>query len=200
MTSEFLLDAIGQMDDELVLEAAAPTRRATPWLKAAGWAAAIVLCVGIANIPGLLSLNGASSGAAAPESDGVVDTKADDFLADYEYRSDQESLVQEPSAANKSETQSAAGTTQGVYEPKFFTQRGVYLPTVSDSGDFKQKLSPPESAVFLGKLVAAVPGQTIYPATGTDELVSCPVWESEDGQYLYIQLPDGDWITAQFVE
>lgn len=197
MTSEFLLDAIGQLDDDLVLDAAAPKKRATPWLKAAGLVAALVLCAGIANISGLSPLRGANSGAAAPESDGaLMDTTTSDILADYEYRSEQESMTQEPSAPNKSEPQSAVGGTQGVFEPRFFTRRGVYLLTVSDSGDLKKTISPPENAIFLGELVAAVPGQNVYPSTGTQELVGCPVWESPDGQLLYIQFPNEEWLVA----
>lgn len=199
MTSEFLLDAIGQMDDELVLEAAVPSRRAIPWSKAAGWAAAIAVCVGIAHIPGALPFTDANSGAAAPESDLLLgdvmldmDTKGDD----YEYRSEQESQVQEPSAANKSESTTADSATQGIFEPKFFTERGVYLLAVSDSGDLKKKVSPPENATFLGELAAAIPGQHRYPSTGTQELVGCPVWESEDGQFLYIQFPNAEWLVA----
>ena len=54
MTSEFLLEAIGRMDDELVTEAAEPARRSIPWLKVSGWAAALLLCVGVASLPALM--------------------------------------------------------------------------------------------------------------------------------------------------
>lgn len=201
MTNEFLLDAIGQMDDDLVLEAATPVRRAIPWAKVSGLAAAVLLCVGLAHIPGLLPMKGLSTGTAAPEegnfplfNDAILDQDVNDS---YEYRSEQESQVQEPSAANKSESVTADGASQGVFEPRFFTERGVYLPIVPDSGSIKQKTSPPESASPLGNLVSAVPGEQLYPSTGTQALVGCPVWESEDGEYLYIQLPDGDWLTAK---
>lgn len=201
MTSEFLLDAIGRLDDDLVLEAAAPKKHTVPRLKAAGLVAALVLCAGIASLPGLSPLRGANSGAAAPESDGALtDTTTSDILADYEYRSEQEFMTQEPSAANKSETQSATGGTQGFCEPRFFTQRGVYLLTVSDSGELKKKVSPPENAVYLGELAAAVSGQGVYPSTGTQELVGCPVWESEDGQLLYIQFPNEEWLVAMLLD
>lgn len=202
MTSEFLLDAIGQMDDDLVLEAVAPARRTIPWAKVSGLAAAILLCVGIAGIPGLLPMKGLSSGTAAPEvggllNDAVMDQDAEDA---FEYRSEQESQVQEPSAATKSESATADGASQGVFEPRFFTERGVYLPIALDSESIKQKTSPPENASPLGNLVTAVPGTQVYPSTGTQDLVGCPVWESEDGEFLYVQLPDGDWLTARLVK
>lgn len=199
MTSEFLLEAIGQMDDELVLEAAAPVRRTIPWAKVSGLAAALLLCVGIAHIPGLLPMKGLSAGTAAPEvgggfpllNDAVLDQDAEDT---FEYRSEQESQVQAPSAANKSESAAADGTAQGVMEPKFFTQRGVYLLIAPPS---QAKLPDDAKMKELGKLASAVPGTQVYPSTGTEELVGCPVWESEDGEYLYIQLPNGDWLTAK---
>ena len=195
MTSESLLDAIGQVDDDLVLEAAAPARRPIPRVKAAGLAAALFLLVGIANLPGLLPFPGANSGAAAPESDWLlgdammdVDTKG----KDYEYRADQESQVQTPSQENKSESMTADGTQQDILEPKFVTERGVYLLVAP-----LQQTPPPEGAKKLGKLVAAVPGEQVYPSTGTKALVGCPVWESEDGEYLYVQLPDSKWLIAK---
>lgn len=200
MTSEFLLEAIGQLDDELVLEAAnIPARRGIKWGQVAGWAAAIVLCVGIARIPGLLPMNGAATGAAEPQEEAALndvlkDKVALDSAAEYEYRSDQESAAREPSAAGKADSKTEDGAAQGVFEPKFFTQRGVYLPTDMT----KQKL-PPEDKKALGELVAAVHGQSVYPATGTQELVGCPVWESEDGEYLYVQTKNGVWITARLL-
>ena len=196
MTSETLLEAIGRMDDALVMEAAEPTRRAIPWSKAAGWAAALLLCVGVAALPDLLPMNG--TGSAAPESDFILgdmipdqDTKGDN----YEYRSDQESQVWEPSAANKAESTTADGAVGGVMEPTFFTQRGVYF-LIGEEFPYKPKLPDTEDLTNLGVLVAAVPGKLVYPSTGTQEYVGCPVWESTDGKTLYIQLKDGGCLFA----
>ncbi len=196
MTSEFLLDAIGQMDDELVLEAAVPARRTIPWLKVSGWAAALVLCVGVASLPGLPPMNGAGSGAAAPEADMILGDIATGGTGDYKYTSDQESQRQEISV-NKSEAAGADGAAHDFIEPRFFTKRGVYLLTADPS---KPKLPNEEEARELGVLVAAVPGKQVYPSTGTQSLVGCPVWESVDGKFLYVQLPDGSWLFAQLYE
>lgn len=198
MTSEFLLDAIGQMDDELVLEAATPSRRTIPWSKVAGLAAAIAVCVGIARIPGVLPFTGANSGAAAPEAENAMGSLSNRFDG-YEYVADQESVVQEPSATagSKENTKAeAADGTQGIFEPRFVTRRGVYLLTAPPA-----QPEPPDTTMNeLGVLIADVPGEQIYPSTGTQELVGCPVWESEDGEYLYVQLPDGLWLTARLVK
>lgn len=200
MTSEFLLEAIGQMDDELVLEAAAPVKRYFPWKQAAGWAAAIVLCVGIARIPGLLPMNGASTGAAEPQEEAAMEDMLKDKVtldgaADYEYRADQKSMAQEPSAANKAES-AATGGAMGIVEPQFFTERGVYLLVTPPL----QQTPLPEGAKELGKLTAFQYDKQVYPAVRAKELVGCPVWESEDGEYLYVQLPDGFWLTARLMK
>jgi len=202
MTSEFLLDAIGQMDDELVMEAAEPTRRAIPWLKVSGWAAALLLCVGVASLPDLMPQY-ASGGVQ--ESDSVFENfTADMELQDgtdnkFEYRSEQESQVKEPSAANKTESATADATSQGIMEPQFFTERGVYM-LIGDEFPYKPKMPDTEPLKELGVLVAAVPGKQVYPATRSKDYVGCPVWESADGKTLYIKLPDGGCLFATLYE
>lgn len=199
MTSEFLLGAIGQLDDELVLEAAAPVKRHIPWRQVSGWAAAIVLCVGIAHMPGS-PLKGA--GAAAPENGAPEEQMKQHLMADsadgagdYEYRTEQESQVQEPSASQKAES-AATGGAMGIVEPQFFTERGVYLLVAPPW----QQTPLPEGAKELGKLTAFRYDEQVYPAVRAKELVGCPVWESEDGEYLYVQVSDEGWLTAKLYE
>lgn len=196
MTSEFLLDAIGQLDDDLVTEAAHPLRRPAPWLKVSGLAAALLLCVGLGSLAGVMPWNGA--GAAAPESNMLLgDVILDQGAAaeDFEYRSEQESKADAPSSANKAGSATADGITAGFMEPKFFTQRGVYF-LIGEEFPYKPKLPDTEELTHLGVLVASVPGKQVYPATGTTEYVGCPVWESADGNTLYIELPDGGFLFA----
>lgn len=200
MTSEYLLEAIGQMDDELVLEAAAPLKRHIPWKQVAGLAAAVLLCVGIAHMPGL-PLNRA--GATAPENGAPQEEQtkhhlmadAADGANDYEYRSEQDSQMQTPSAEHKSESMTAGGTQQGIMEPQFFTERGVYLLIAP-----LQQTPPPEGAKELGRLVAAEANEQVYPSVRMQELVGCLVWESEDGEYLYVQMSDEGWLTARRIK
>lgn len=194
MTREFLLDAIGQMDDELVLEAAEPRKKYVPWKQMAGLAAAVLLCVGLARMPGS-PLNGVDT--AAPEEPMKHHLMADsaDGASDDEYRFEQESQVQPPSAAHKSES-AATGGAMGIVEPQFFTEHGVYLLTTPPL----QQMSLPEGAKELGKLAAYRYGEELYPAVRAKELVGCSVWESEDGEYLYIQQPDGYWLTARIIK
>ena len=183
MTSEFLLEAMGHIDDDLVLEARqTPARRPIPWARIAGLAAAVVLCVGIARMPGFLPLNGASSGGAVQEADDSA-TGASGVLQD-QYRGDQETSTEEPSAAGKENNHPM--------EPKFFTQRGVYLMAVPPTVQ-----SLPEGCTELGTLVSAGSGEAVYPSTGTEELAGCTVWESADGNMIYIRMTDGRWLSAR---
>lgn len=209
MTSEFLLNAIGMIDDELVMEAVAPTRRTIPWLRVSSLAAAFLLCVGVASLPCLMPKNSAGT-AAAPESDGGLGSALLDryhYAADqdavsnsFEHRSEQESQVQMPSAMDKGNFKTeAAGTTQGFFEPRFLTQRGVYL-LMGEEFPHKPKLPDTENLYPLGELVATVPGEQVYPSTGTKEYIGCPVWESEDGRTIYIQLKDGGCLFARLCE
>lgn len=199
MTSEFLLEAMGQLDDELVLEAAAPAKRYVPWKQAAGLAAAILLCVGVAHMPGS-PLKGAD--AAAPENGAPQEETKHHLMADaagstsdYEYRTEQESQVREPSASQKAESSVTDGA-MGIMEPQFFTERGVYLMVAP-----LEQTPPPEGAKELGVLSALQPddGQ-VYPAVRARELVGCPVWESADGEYLYVQMSDEGWLTAKLMK
>ena len=199
MTSECLLDAIGELDDELVLEAAAPLKRYIPWKQMAGLAAAVLLCVGIAHLPGL-PWDGA--GAAAPENGAPQEETKYHLMADaaggaddYEYRSEQESQMQTPSAVHKSESAAADGA-MGIVEPQFFTERGVYLLVTPPL----QQMPLPEGAKELGKLTAFRHDEQVYPAVRAKELVGCSVWESEDGEYLYVQQSDGWWLTAKLYQ
>ena len=206
MTSEFLLEAIGRMDDELVTEAAEPARRSIPWLKVSGWAAALLLCVGVASLPALMPWNG--TGTAAPEaehffSDALLDQ--DTAADDYEYRSEQESQIQTPSATDKENTKAEAsgtvadGAMGGVFEPCFFTERGVYM-LMGEDFPYEPQMPLLTHATALGNLAASIPGEQVYPSTGTPELVGCPVWESADGKTLYIELPDGGCLVAHLHE
>ena len=177
MTSEFLLDAIGQLDDDLVLEAAAPAKRAIPWTRVAGLAAALMLCVGLTRLPGLLPRYSGSTGAgeSAPTSYDPL----------YNYTKDEEET------AGSAVADSASGNTKQEAAPsRFFTAKGLYLLV-----DDRTQPLPPEGAVALGRLNFSADGKT-FPATDDGGLVGCPVWESADGAYLYIKLPEGGWITA----
>ncbi len=191
MRAEHLLDAMEYIDRELILEAEeAPVRRRLPvWQLASAAVAAVVLCAGLYLLPAMQP-----AGMAAPEDEAqnsslILGDTADGTNGDYEYRT--EGVKEAPSASQKQE--SAAGETHGgVVEPQFFTERGVYL--FAEFG-LKQKL--PENVRYLGELSDVTSETQGYPAVRAKELVGQPVWESEDGEYLYVQMPEGGWWTAR---
>lgn len=197
MKSEQLLDAIGKIDDDLILEAEEKTvpRKRPVWQLATAAAAALVVCVGAYLWPAMQP-----AGMAAPESQGtdnmglmndvadVVDGTVADSEYEYKYFTDQ-STVRAPSTANKE----GAGAAQGVFEPVFRTEQGRYL-LVGEQFPIKSKL--PDGVRYLGELAKTEAGEPVYPCVGTEELVGCSVWQSVDGEYLYIQSPAGGWLQA----
>ena len=200
MKAEHLLDAMEHIDDELILEAnERPMRRKLPlWQVATAAAAAVVVCAGLYILPAMQP-----AGMAAPENQGAGfdmfqdtadvagGTPADGALLDeYKYKTESEqSSLRAPSTAAKD----GVGE-MGIAEPQFFTQRGVYLLTAID---FMQVL--PENVRYLGELSDVTSGTWSYPAVRAKELVGRPVWESEDGEYLYIQMSEGGWWPAKHV-
>ncbi|MBQ3134886.1 MAG: hypothetical protein IJB75_03635 [Oscillospiraceae bacterium] len=203
MNTEYLLDAVGHIDDELILEAEErPARRRVPvWQVATAAAAAVVVCAGLYLLPAVQP-----AGMAAPEAEaqsthnGVFGTFSDvmdaagGILADgavddrYKYMTEQ-STARAPSAADKG----AAGETAGVFEPVFRTEQGRYV-LVGEEFPLQSEL--PDDVRYLGELAFTAPDEPSYPSVGTKELVGRPVWQSEDGEYLYIQNPAGGWLQA----
>lgn len=200
MKSEYLLNAIGAIDDDLIVEAEEkPVHRKLPlWQMATAAAAALVVCMGAYLWPAMQP-----AGAAAPENQGVNNkfdlfadvadvaggTLADGALEEYEYKTNSESSLRAPSAASKD----GAGATQGVFEPVFCTEQGRYV-LIGEEFPLKSKL--PDDVRYLGELVQTDHDKPVYPCVGTKELVGCSVWQSKDGEYLYIQSPAGGWLQA----
>lgn len=201
MKPEHILDAIGMLDDDLIVEAEAkPARRRLPvWQMATAAAAALVVCAGLYLLPAMQP-----AGMAAPERQGVDNgfelfedvadvaggSLADGALPD-EYKYKTESSEQPSLRAPSTAVKDGVGE-MGIMEPQFFTQRGVYLLTAIE---FKQEL--PENVLYLGELSDVTLEAWSYPAVRDKELVGQSVWESEDGEYLYVQMPEGGWWTAK---
>lgn len=199
MKSEHLLGAIGEIDADLIVEAdeKPARRRRSVWRLATAAAAALIVCAGVYLWPAIQPAE-----TAAPESQGtdnmglmndVADVAggvlADGALEDYEYKSSSESSLRAPTATNKD----GAGETQGVFEPVFRTEQGRYL-LVGEELPIKSKL--PDDVQYLGELAATDNAKPVYPSVGTKELVGLSVWQSADGEYLYIQSPAGGWLQA----
>ena len=199
MTSEQLLDAIGQIDDDLIAEAAVTPRR-IPLRALTGLAAALMLCVGLLYVPTRLSDEAKMGQTAAPEAaDGAAENI---YLYDQEYQYTADSTNRD--VTGKTETSlpqasvtagSGTGAISDVCKPMFITPRGTYhivmLPT-----DTSPTL--PADAVSLGTLQRYPCDDASLPTVNEDTLVGHPVWESGDGSHLYIQTPTGWYIAARF--
>lgn len=191
MTSEFLLDAIGQLDDDLILEARRPRRR-LPFRTLGGLAAALILCAGIlANAP----LPGRSGDSQPPKAAEAQDSDPS-LYADQEYvgqdGADRGGTPQYSVTSGSIKDSAAAGA----FQPRIHTTRGTYLPIVLPSGAVSPTL--PVDAISLGALQPFPGDDASLPSTSDPELVGCPVWESADGERLYVRLPDG-WLTAGLI-
>ena len=200
MTKEQLLDAIGQIDDDLITEAAVPVRR-TPRRALIGLAAALVLCVGLLSLPALSPQTTSSDTAALAESasgeaENAHPTADQEFqiMADDTLRGEENTpkgpIPQASATAGKD-----AGVAAGVFEPRFITPRGTYLPIEFPNPEDSSPALPVD-AVSLGTLQQYPCDDPSVPTTPTKSLVGCPVWESKDGSRLYIQLPDSQWLIS----
>lgn len=186
MTSEFLLDAIGQIDDSLIFDAEKPIKRSPPIRNFAGIAAVLALCVSLSPPFFWRAGNNAATGEAAPSSSGATtggtSPNYSNMTDDMQTESSQSS---KPGAAAPSSPGSAA---------LFLTERGAYslLRCRIDT--------LPDGCRSLGSLTQAVDGAATYPATLDADYVGCSVWESADGTILYLQLSNGNWVAAQLID
>ena len=196
MNAEHLLDAMERIDDELILEAAGkPNRRKRPlWQVATAAAAAVVVCAGLYILPAMQP-----AGTAAPESgttnglfEDVADTAGivtDGSRDEYKYMTDSSMSQTQESVTGRGE----ATPNQGVFEPVFCTEQGRYM-LVGEELPIKSKL--PDGVQYVGELAQTSYDKPVYPSVGTKELVGCSVWQSADGEFLYIQNPAGGWLQA----
>lgn len=188
MTAEFLLDAIGQIDDDLILNAEKPVKLRPPIRQWVGMAAVLTLCVGL-SVPLFWRTGNKSnaSGEAAPSASGP----AGGF-----YSQITDSTLQGSSAPSDAEADATPPeTTKPSADPaEFFTVRGAYglLRCIVDA--------LPDGCRPLGSLSLADTGIPHYPATVDPDYAGCSVWESADGSTLYLQLPSGNWLAAGLIQ
>ena len=174
MTAEYLLDAIGRVDDELIVEAA-QKRRTASWMRWVAVAAAAALCVGLWSAHPLLQRKG---GAAPAESESV--------LAEGAAAPDTASGNSALFSAGKDEDKYSV--TQDVFKPVFVVDGTRYAIT-----DFAPTL--PEGCTYLGKLGA--PDAPDSPLFVNDEaMAGRSVWRGADGE-LFVELSRADGTYAR---
>ena len=179
MNSEFLLRAIGLLDDDLIDEALRPAASRPSLLAQARRWASVAACLALLLTAGYfvthLGMGGSSSGSSSASAG-------------------------EEAPGNGTSSDSAAGGTgssAGAVDPQeggtIFLANQVYCLT----GETLPEL--PEGAVSLGELSALYPDAP-SPSTDREEYVGCPVFQSADGTTLYVQRNDGQWAVAALAE
>ena len=192
MTSEYLLDAVGLLDDDLILDAEteyvskskAIRKQFMIWLPTAA-------CVALLLITYPMFKGGAETGSASAPSAG--DAAMSSTTGEMEYSSSQ--------AASSSPSQSSGGSAVGQANTEIYvTLDGVeYIFHRSESAPIADML--PGDCRYLGQLNAkdsASDGDQIY--TLFDTVYSdCKLWLKGDGadSVLYLELPEGGYLVCE---
>lgn len=219
MNAEYLLDAVGLLDDDLIREAeeySRPRRDYRPWIGLAA-SFAIVLTLGYALTHlgmdgGAAPENQASGGAADAPSrsyggaeapppeltegpDGSGLQSGGDWPAGSPGAgsSSDNAAPQEPGAFGGSEVGSSEQGQQGIWV------RGIYQAWTyyALSGDTVREL-PPDS-VPVGILSSLYPDAP-SPYTDAEAYVGLELWQSPDEAYVYAALPDGGYAVGESVQ
>jgi hypothetical protein len=216
MKQEFLLQAIGQIDDDLIVDAEQSVKRTVPLRRQIGpWAAVLLVCVGVGSAFALWR-TGSGASMAAPESAAVqpvapmapmesqipekpvpsVPGALADAAASVGTVNPSESMkpvppVEPGAAGGPAASADPTGTSDAAGSAAMITTReGAYIlqPVQAES--------LPADCRALGTLSLAATGGTEYPVTPDARYVGCPVWVSADGAVLYLQLADGRLLCA----
>ncbi len=178
MTSEFLLEAVGYLDDELIDQARpTPVRRAVSWRRWMGLCACLALVVlmgwaAVQNLP-----HNSTSGSWAGATGGGSSAGAG--AASGETQNGDESA--------------ASGETTPPGEPAYILLEGQsYVHT----GQTAREL--PQGTQELGQLSLCREGAS-SPCTNWEEYVGCSLFEGPDG-LLYLRQAQGDYLLFELVE
>lgn len=172
MTSEYLLDAVGLIDDDLIQDAEAlPRPKAIPWRRWGAWAACLALVLALGYGVAHLSKNCSGAAPSASCATGENGASADSATGG----------VSEP----PQEPDSFSGSPVG----RIYLSGGEYVLT-------DQILDTlPEDSREVGILSALSPDAP-EPTADNEALVGCALFEAPDG-LLYVQLPEGGWAAAE---
>lgn len=211
MNAEYLLYAIGCLDDDLIGEAeqAAPAPRRS--FRLGSWAAALALCVGLGALTlrgGLLkgAESGMSPSPSAPSANEPASSLqgVDPLFPNFsggsqtnDFPSGEGTGPEEP-ATPGSAVPPASDASCIYIEDTFSPSRVSLVYTVTD----EVVSAPPPEAELLGRLSALYPDAP-SPATDAENYVGCPVWCIQ-GSYVpdrvYLYLSDGVWAVAGLVQ
>lgn len=180
MNAEFLLQAIGLLDDDLVEEALqSPVPRPSLLTQTRRWvsmAACLALLLTAGYVVTHLGMGGNSSGSASTSAGGSSP-----------------STGSSPDGAAGENGSSAAGAAEPQECGTIFLEGAAYALT----GRTVTQL--PEETISLGELSALSPDAP-SPNTDQEDYVGCALFQSTDGTTLYVQRGDGLWAVAELME
>lgn len=190
MTPEYLLDAMGLIDDELIYDAdkARPAPKTVPWRRWGAWAACLALVLALGYGVTRLGMGGASGGSAtsAGSSASIGGSAAPSGTASDETAG---------GGAGDSSAGASVGSTGENRGSIYLECQGgsaVYALTGGMVDDL------PGDSRLLGVLSALYPDAPC-PTTSVEAYEGCPVFEGPEGM-LYVQLPDGGFAVAELVQ
>lgn len=188
MTPEFLLDALGLLDDDLIQDAELRTApKVLPWRRWASWAACLALVLTLGYGAVRLGVSGGGSSAGAPQ--------------------DSES----PSVAGGSGNSSGSSSSGSAEEPSTYSvvvsvsdgaRVYTYQHTVDGPEDYHSGPrvdALPENCRSLG-VVEALADDITVPHTDVGWYEGYPLWMQGEGWGgpLYVGLPEGGYLVCEY--
>lgn len=208
MNAEYLLDAIGQLDDELVREAERYRRPKARYGRLMGLAACFAVAVALGYVlthfgmggGAAPSFSGGGNGGGAPASGNSAPSTSDG--ADTPHEPEQPLGSSSPSGENAG----APGVSGDSMEPvpngePFWISMRLDGNLSINSFFFEPRVLDelPEGCVELGKLEFwGGTKEPNVPYTASEEYVGCPIWllmEGPETFTFYVGLPDGGYLT-----
>lgn len=175
MTSEYLLDAVGLIDDDLIQDAESlPRPKAIPWRRWGAWAACLALVLALGYGVTHLSMSSKNCSGAAPSASCA--TGENSACAD---------AAAEGASDSPQESEHSSNAPTG----RIYLSGGEYVLT----GQVLDTL--PEGSREVGVLAALSPDAP-EPAADNEALAGCALFEAPDG-LLYVQLHEGGWAAAE---
>lgn len=199
MNAEYLLDAIGRLDDDLVQEAERYRRPKARYGRLLGWAACFAVVISLGYI--LTHVGGMGGGAAPSFSGGGNGGAPASGNSASPSEDDNAGAALEPEApGSPALDEGLAGGSTAVISGTIGVQGGgTYVLT----GETLAELPEDGGFVLLGQLLALYPDSP-SPYTDAEEYVGLSLWAEDDGTDLppavYVELPGGGFAEAVLMQ
>ena len=190
MTSEFLLDALGLLDDELIQDAeASAAPKSLPWRRWTAWAACLALVLALGY--GVTHLGMGSGNSGCSSAGGVPSASTGGSSAGGSPSSSAGAGGGQWNGGSGGENAASSSPAAGpeVLPGFIYTADGEYCLT----GEALESL--PQGAQPVGALSALSPDAPL-PATDVEDYAGCALWQGPDG-VVYLQLPQGGYAPAE---